>query len=248
VAAERARELARLSGSGLELVRAHLWRSEAAAYLGNAAEAAIAARRALERGRALDAPQEMARGQALLAANDGGEARRALDELAAIGEELEGRSRWADAGYALAQMGDYWLRAGHNREAQTVLERALQSQSTAGDRRAMIETLRLLALAVCRSGEPAVAIGYLEEATALAEATGDRYLRLACRLATGEALLAQRQHVAAEATLRQVIATAEDPRRLGNWRELPRAYGLLVEALNEQGRRDEARLVAASAG
>ena len=79
----------------------------------------------------------------------------------------------------------------------------------------------------------------------MADAAGDRYQRLACRLAVGESLLARGQHLAAEATLRQVIAAAEDRQRLGSWVHLGQAYALLIEVLTRQGRLDEARLVSA---
>ncbi|MBX7253370.1 MAG: hypothetical protein K1X50_15430, partial [Candidatus Promineofilum sp.] len=45
---------------------------------------------------------------------------------------------------------------------------------------------------------------------------------------------------AAEATLRGVIAAAEDGQRLGTWRHLPEAYDLLTRVLQRQGRGDEA--------
>ena len=104
--------------------------------------------------------------------------------------------------------------------------------------------MRLLGLAVCRAGDgAAAAMDYLEESAAQAEATGGRYLRLRCRLAIGEALLVNSQYPAAEATLRQVIAAAEDRQRFEDWVDLPHAYSLLVEVLRRQGRRDEAQLI-----
>ena len=73
-------------------------------------------------------------------------------------------------------------------------------------------------------------------------ATDIEAMRLACRLAAGEVLLARGELAAAEATLRQVITAAENRQRLGNWAQLISARALLVEALNRQGRTDEARL------
>ena len=202
----------------------------------------------MERGSALDAPRETAYGLSLLALqrfaqsdDEAGEA--ALAELATLGEELAARNRAADAAYVLGRRGKVVLELGRVAEARDVLQQALQWQRAAGDQRAAAETLRWLGLAACRLGEGAAAGDYLEEAAALAEATGSRYLRLRCRLAMGEALLAQGQYPAAEATLRQVIAAAEDGRLLGRWRDLPHAYRLLGEVLREQGRHDEAGLL-----
>ncbi len=104
----------------------------------------------------------------------------------------------------------------------------------------MAEALRLLGLAVCRGGQPDTAVDHLEEAGALAETTGNRYLRLLCRLALAEALLARDRAEAAEATLRGVIAAAEDGQRLGTWLHLPAAHALLAQVLRRQGRGDEA--------
>ena len=107
----------------------------------------------------------------------------------------------------------------------------------------MVECLRLNGLAACRIGETGTALALLEQAEGLAGGSGDRYLRLACRLAVGEVLLARRQYEAAEATLRQVIAAAEDSQRMGGWAPMTLARDLLIEALNRQGRTDEARLI-----
>ena len=247
-AAARAEELARLGGAELEVARALLLQSEADGLRGDAPSAVRAAQVAVERGSALDAPRETAYGLSLLALqrfaqsdDEAGEA--ALAELATLGEELATRNRAADAAYVLGRRGEVVLELGRVAEARDVLQQALQWQRAAGDQRAAAETLRWLGLAACRLGEGAAAGDYLEEAAALAEATGSRYLRLRCRLAMGEALLAQGQYPAAEATLRQVIAAAEDGRLLGRWRDLPHAYRLLGEVLREQGRHDEAGLL-----
>lgn len=246
-AATRAEELARLGGAEVERVRALLLQAEAIGLAGNSGAAARAAVLALERIRMIDAPREMAYGLALLAQHsaaggDSEEGQAAIAEMMALGGELAERERLDEAAYALARGGEAALEMGRAAEARDALARALPWQRAAGDQQAAAETLRLLGLAACRLNE-ITAIDHLEEAAALAEATGSRYLRLRCRLALGEALLAQRQYAAAEATLRQVIAAAEDPRLLGRWRDLPRAYGLLVEVLQGQGRHDEARLL-----
>ena len=55
-----------------------------------------------------------------------------------------------------------------------------------------------------------------------------------------EALLARDRAEAAEATLRGVIAAAEDTQRLGSWLYLDEAYALLARVLRRQGRGDEA--------
>lgn len=246
-ATSRAEQLARLSGTDIELVWACLRRAESAGRMGDAETAVAAAGKALERSRALDAPRETGRALAWLAAycpaaNCPEEAERAREELTALVEALAGRDRPEDAADVLVSLGRARLDAGLHGEARTLFERALPLQRRAGDRRAAADTLRLLGTAVCRMGEPEAAIGHLEEAAGLAEATGSRYTRLGCRLALGEAFLARGQYAAAEATLRQVIAAVEDRGRLGSWVESKHAYELLVEVLNRQGRRDEARL------
>ncbi len=247
-AAARAEELARLGGAELEVTRALLLQGEAAGLRGDARAAARAAHAAVERARALDAPRETAYGLALLALHgpageNDEEGRAALAELAALSDTPAERQRPADAAYVLAHRGWLALELGHAAEARALLQQALAGQRAEGDQQAAAETLRRLGLAACRLGEDAAAGDYLEEAAALAEATGSRYLRLHCRLAMGEALLAQEHYLAAEATLRQVIAAAEDARLLGRWRELPHAYGLLVKVLRGQGRHDEAALL-----
>ena len=54
------------------------------------------------------------------------------------------------------------------------------------------------------------------------------------------ALLARDRAEAPEATLRGVIAAAEEPQRLGTWLYLDEAYALLARVLRRQGRSDEA--------
>lgn len=245
-AAAAAEQLARLTGADLELALAQLISGEAAGRMGDSAEALAAISQALDRGRPLDAPIGMARGLTLLATftEDPVVRQSAIDELVAMVEELASQGKHVDAGYALLKLGDYYLERGENKAAHAALEQALTWQRTAGNPRAVVETLRLLGTAVCRVGDPEKAITFLEEAAALAETTGNRYLRLACRLAMGESLIGRGQDAAAEATLRQVIAAAEDRQRLGNWVHLEQAYRLLIEVLNRQGRLDEARLIA----
>ena len=80
-----------------------------------------------------------------------------------------------------------------------------------------------------------------EESASDFVAAGDTRLAEAqARLALAEALLARGRAEAAEATLRGVIAAAEDAQRLGSWRYLPEAYALLDRVLRAQGRGDEA--------
>lgn len=248
LATARAEQLARLSGTDIELVWAYLRQAEVAGRMDDSIAAVDAASKALERGRALDAPRETARALAFLIAHcpvtgETEEAARAHDELLALVEGLINRGRLEDAADALVSLGRARLGAGLHAEAQVLFEQALAHLQRAGDRRAAADTLRWLGMAVCRMGRSDLAIGHLEEAEALAEATGSRYMRLGCRLAMGEALLAQGRYDAAEATLRQVIAAVENRARLGSWAESQHAYALLVEVLNRQGRRDEARLV-----
>jgi tetratricopeptide (TPR) repeat protein len=247
-AASRAEELARLTGDELELTWALLRRAQAAGRLGRLTEAVKIATEALEHSQALMAPQETARGLALLAtsqheAGRAEAARRAAADLAALAAGLEARGAKEDAAFALARLGELNLSLGRFGEAQEFLRRALEWQR-AGARGEAAETLRLLGLCACREGRAAEAVERVEAAAALAEATDNRYLRLSCRLALAEALLALGQDTAAEATLRQVIAAAGDRRHFAGWKELPRAYELLVQVLERQGRGDETRLYA----
>lgn len=240
--------LARLSGAELELVQAQLFQAEAVAGLGDTSTAVGILMQALDRGRTLNAPRDMARGLALLAGHlDKPEERRAAEaELHALIADLEARGNAGDVAFAMRWLADLMAHSGRYPEAREYLTRTLSHQRSAGDQREMAETLRLLGVVECRSGDPTSAIGYLEESAALAEATGNRYLRLACRLAMGEALLARGQLPAAEATLRQVIAAAEDRQRLGSWVNMNRARLLLADVLNRQGRDDEARMIQTS--
>jgi predicted ATPase/class 3 adenylate cyclase len=246
-AASRAEALARLAGDEMELTWALLRRSQAAGRMGRLAEAIDAASRALEHSGSSVAPQETARGLALLAAWQAAAGQTdgllvAKADLASLADELEKSGSKDEAAFALVQLGGFYLSVERLDEAREYLERALELQRATGDRGGVAETLRLLGLVACRKGCAAEAVGHLEEAETLAEATGNRYIRLVCRLAMAEALLTLDQFAAAEATLRQVIAAAEDRRNLGRWVELPHAYDLLIQVLNRQGRQDEARL------
>ena len=240
-AAQRAEQLARLTGADIEWTRALLWRAEAAGQLGQADEARTAASEAADRARALDAPRELARALALRLALSEPEAAAAVaGELAALADTLEARGASEDAAEALTLLGEAHLRRGDTAAGLAALERALAARRPPGAPAAAAETLRLLGLAACRAGQVEAAVAHLEEAGALAEAAGQRYLRLLCRLALAEALLAHGRAEAAEATLRGVIAAAEDGQRLGTWRHLPEAYDLLARVLQRQGRGDEA--------
>lgn len=244
-AATQAERLARLTAAEIEPALAQLLQTEAAGRLGDTAGALAVVKQAIEDGRSLDAPKGMARGLALLAAlsAEPDEQRMAIEELRALIETCQAQERAEEAAFARIRLGELLLGLGKHGAARESLERAIAGQRAAGDSRGLPEALRLLGVTVCRLGEASAAIDTLEEAASLAEATGNRYLRLACRLALGEALLARGQYPAAEATLRQVIAAAEDRRRLGSWAHLGQAYDLLVEVLNRQGRVDEARLI-----
>lgn len=239
-AAGRAEQLARLSGGEIEWARALRLRAEAAAQLGRGDEARQAAAAAVERARLLDAPRELARALALRAALDEAEAGAATTELAALAAAREERAP-GEAAEAWTWLGEAHLRRGDVAAAQMVLGRALARRRAAGDLDGTAETLRLLGLAVCRAGQAEAAVTHLEEAGALAETTGNRYLRLLCRLALAEALLAHDRAEAAEATLRGVIAAAEDTQRLGSWLHLAEAHALLARVLRHQGRGDEAQ-------
>jgi tetratricopeptide (TPR) repeat protein len=246
-AAAQAEQLARLTGADLESARALLLLGEAAGRLERWPEAVDSLEQGIERARALDAPREVARGLATLAhlygqRDDAEATAQATADLTAFIDQLAQREH-PDEAEAQVRLARLLLQTGQSAEAQRHLTRALRLQRAVGRPGAEAETLRLLGLAVCRAGDGAAAIDYLEESAAQAEATGDRYLRLRCRLAIGEALLANGQYPAAEATLRQVIGAAEDRQRFEDWVDLPHAYGLLVEVLRRQGRRDEAQLL-----
>ena len=238
-AAARAERLARLSGGDMEWARALRLRAEAAAALGRAGEAREAAAAAVERARSLVAPRELARALALHAAQDESAAAPALAELAALAAALEERGAADEAAEALTWLGESQLQRGDTAAAGAALGRALGLWRAAGDLAGAAEALRLLGLAVCRGGQPETAVAHLEEAGVLAETTGQRYLRLLCRLALAEALLALDRAEAAEATLRGVIAAAEDGQRLGSWLHLAEAHALLALVLHRQGRGDE---------
>lgn len=239
-AAGRAEQLARLTGAEVELIRALLGRAEALARLGRPGAAELAAQ-ATERSRALDAPRDLIRSLSTLSAVAGGDAARAAAaELSAVADDVAARGWTTDAALALTRQGEAYLNLDEPALAAAALERALAIQRAAGNQGGAAEALRLLGVVACRSGATEVAVGRLEEAGELAETTGSRYLRLLCRLALAEALLARGRAEAAEATLRGVIAAAEDAQRLGSWRYLPEAYALLDRVLRAQGRGDEA--------
>jgi tetratricopeptide (TPR) repeat protein len=159
--------------------------------------------------------------------------------VARFAAELEAKGDEVNSAYALTRLGESNLCNREYDRARANLKRAIELYK-AENRAEAAEAQRLLGLAACRAGNVLEGIAYLEAAATLAEAMGNRYLWLGCRLGLGEALLAQAQYPAAEATLRQVIAVAEDSQRLGGWVELPQAYDLLVEALNREGRGEEA--------
>ncbi|WP_374686434.1 AAA family ATPase [Promineifilum sp.] len=243
-AADRAEQLARLTGAEVELARALFSRAEAAARLGRADEALEAVQGSVARSRALDAPPETARALALLselqrAAGRTDEAERAIAGLLALAERLEARGDRQGAAFALTRLGRVCLEADAPERARPALERALALARTA-DQGDAVEALLALGQAVCRCGDADAGMALLEEADALAETTGSRYLRLACRLALAEALLARDQLAAAEATVRAVIAAAENAQQLGGWVRLPAAYGVLGEVLRREGRGEEA--------
>lgn len=244
-AAEQAEQLAHLTGADMDLALAQLVRGETVGRMGDNREAQAAIWQALERGRTLDAPRGMARGLALAAtfADDTQARQAAIDELTDLAQSLAEQDEAIDAGFALARLGEFYLEQGLNHAAWATLEQALEMQRPAANPYIVVETLRLLGVAAGRIDEPRQAMALLEEAAALAETTGNHHLRLGCRLAMGEVLLGRGDFAAAEATLRQVIAVAEDRQRLGNWIHLGETYKLLVEVLNRQGRREEARLI-----
>lgn len=245
ISAGQAEQLAGLTGAESELALALLIRGEAVGRMGDAAEAGAIIRQALEHGRTLDAPRGMARGLALAAAfaEDPDARQAAIDELTDLAQSLADQDKVIDAGYASFRLGEIYLEQGQNDAARAILEQALKMQRPAANPHAVVDSLRLLGIATGHLGEPRRAIALLEEAAALAEATGNHHLRLGCRLAMGEALLDCGEYTAAEATLRQVIAVAQDRQRLGNWMHLDEAYRLLADVLNREGRMDEARLI-----
>lgn len=246
--AAEAERLARLTGADLEQADALLLQAEAAGRMGEGKAASRAAGQALELGRALDAPRRVARALSVLAqiAPEAAGQQAALEEMRALGEAWDARGQREEAGFAFGHLGERLLALGKPREAREALDRALNIRRGGDDQRSLAELLRLNGVAACRLGETGTALSLLEQAESIADATGNRYLRLECRLAVGEVLLARGQFAAAEATLRQVIAAVEDRQRLGSWTRLAEARSLLVEVLNRQGRTDEARMIAGS--
>lgn len=244
-AAAEAEQLARLTGADAELARAQLLQGQAAGRLGDGVAAARVLEQVLESERLAVAPQTRAQALALLAmfAPDPQASDRAVEALGALAEALEREGDEEGAAYAIRQEGEVWLARARPHEALAHFEGALARQRTAGNTPAAAELLHLAGLAACRAGNPAEAIRFLEQAEAQAESTGYRYLRLGCRLAMGEALLALERYAAAEATLRQVVAMADDRRRLGSWVNRRRANELLAVVLTHQGRTDEARML-----
>jgi tetratricopeptide (TPR) repeat protein len=246
-AASHAEELARLAGEPMELTWALLRGGAAAGCLERYGAAVEKVTQAVELGRQLAAPPETARALALLAmlltrSGDHAAARRVEDEVARFATELEVKGDEAGSAFALTRLGESNLSNRAYDKARANLRRAIEMYKTENQAEAA-EAQRLLGLAACRAGNTPEGIEHLEAAATLAETMGNRYLWLGCRLGLGEALLAQAQYPAAEATLRQVIAAAEDSQRLGDWVELLRAYDLLVEVLVREGRGEEAAWV-----
>jgi len=244
-----AEQSARLTGADIEQIDALILQAEAAGQLGTQESAVEAALRALESASSLYAPRRFAHASSLIAQFSDDAVRRntALREMRSLAEALAGQGQTDDAVYAFGQLGEGLLALGRPKEAREALAHALATQRDGGSRGELIELLRLDGLAACRLGDTGAALSLLEKAESLADESGDRYLRLACRLAAGEVLLARGELAAAEATLRQVITAAENRQRLGNWAQLIVARDLLVEALNRQGRTDEARLAGLAA-
>jgi tetratricopeptide (TPR) repeat protein len=249
-AAIRAEQVARLTDSDMEIARAGLNQAEAAGRLGQTERAIQITSETIEHCRTIYLPRQLSKSLALLcrlaeksSAIDTLD--RSLKEFTDLVTQLESHEAPADAAFALCGLAEYYLEKGNYAEARLRLHKALTYQRSINDQVEIVTTLRLLGLVSCRDDDPARGITYLDEAASLAESTGDRYLRLACRLAMGEALLNGGRFEAAEAALRQVITVAEDTRLMGNWNWLPEAYRLLVDALNQQGRQDEAAWVLA---
>ena len=244
VEATGAEQSARLTGADIEQIDALILQAKAAGQSGARKSAAEAAHRALELASSLYAPRRFAHASSLTTqyADDTAKRNSALREMRLLAEALAGQGQAEDAAYAFGRLGEGLLALGRPGDAREALAHALVAQHDGGDRGELVELLRLDGLAACRLGDAGVALSLLEKAESLADESGDRYLRLACRLAAGEVLLARGELAAAEATLRQVITAAENRQRLGNWAQLISARALLVEALNRQGRTDEARL------
>lgn len=244
-AARLAERVARLTDAEPELLRSLLLQVEAAIRLGDNTEALKTCDQAAGRSLAIDAPRERARLLLLLSRlatdeDDGLSGDRFSNQLEELGSSLEKSGAIEEAADVFCRLAELHGDAGRHGDAVSTLNHALLLQRSLSNRSEMAETLRLLALASCRDQNPGHAVALLEEAATLAESAGNRYLRLSCRLAMGEALLAWGRSEAAEAALRQVIATVENSQQLGNWHQLPLAYRLLEEALTQQGRRDEA--------
>lgn len=244
--AVEAERLSRLTGADIEWAEALALQAEAAGHMGDRETANGAARQALVVGRSLNAPRRIARALSLLAQypEEAMDQNSVLDELRALAEWLVRQGQKEEAAHALGRLGERLLALDRAVEAREALERALAMQRDEGDQSERAELLRLAGLAACRMGETGSALSLLEQAESLTDSAGNRHMRLACRLAMGEVLLARGQVAAAEATLRQVIAAAEDRQRLGNWTQADVARELLIEVLNRQGRTDEARLIA----
>ncbi len=241
-AAERAAQLARLTGDDVELVQALLSQGEAAGRMGDWAAGSAALAEALERSRALGAMRSAARALFLVTrlSDDEAARRRAAGELAALAGELEKDGPDDDAAGVLFYLGESYMVTGAYNDAAAAYEQAL---ARGGEPALMSHARQRLGTAARRAGDAAGGMAHLEAAAQAAEAAGNRYRWLFCRLAMGEALLAQGRLPAAEATLRQVIATAENRQRLGTWVKLDEAYRLLAAVLREEGRWDEAWLL-----
>lgn len=244
-AAETAEQVARLTDAELEFVRAIRQQAKTSIHLGRIDEAEAAASEAAARSRLLVTPHELAKSLELLhriyrRAGDMSRSAPIVDELSALADTLVVRGLGAESGFVLGRLAALYTDGGFYESARGLLVQALDRQQPVAGRSEIAETLCQLGLVTARGGDPSQAMVYLDEATKLAEGAGNRYQRLVCRLAVGEVLLALGRFEAAEAALRQVIATAEDPQRMGGWREVGRANRLLMEALIRQGRGDEA--------
>jgi predicted ATPase len=247
-AAITAERVARLTDAELEFIQALRLQAGFLIDMERFDDALVTISEATDRSRLLDAPRELAGSLVLLNAlyrrtGETDKATRVIAELSALAGTLETKGAMAEAGFVLGRLAELVANDELYSDACSILARALDLQRPAADRSEVAESLRQLGLAVGRGGDPAQAVAYLDEATTMAETDGNRYLRLVCRLAMGEMLLAWGRYEAAEATLRQVIAAAEDPERIGHWRRTRDARRLLAEALARQGRRDEAKWV-----
>jgi tetratricopeptide (TPR) repeat protein len=141
----------------------------------------------------------------LTAAHRLDEALDAYRETLAIYEALGLRDE-LDTWIVLGNMGNIEVRTGHLKEAETMLQEAIQHQrDLAGDSGAVAAHLGYYGKVLSMTGRPTQALATLTEATALAaEKTGPSSpLTVQDRLFLGEAQLAAGDLVAARATLTQ---------------------------------------------